>query len=967
MHRIPCNKKNATIDRLKSLLNNHICRSCSRAIVHVFRANRVPRSATIVNRSRKRKSPQLIQETQKRRKVGCALHDDAEFPPPYDVDLVSRIIREFQLRCSASWLQEVACAVCGEKVSTGDVVLVAATALPLQLLLPDAEFPAELYPCSYNLANYEGAFLHPAGLSNHEERRGDVTLCRTCNVDLMQKKTMPPLALCNRFYYAHDHLPRDVKNAFSEATFVDLRLIARYSASNICYSYKDDPDKVGLYGSQLAGSQRFSRGNTVVLPRDHVRTEQVLPPSPDVLRSAFTTVFASGVRLDERALRRMAPLQASSTRVRVLLRFLLAHNPVYRLGAQGEGPVVYSADNMTSIFGAEQPHGENSLPPCIEIGQLHMTGLDMSSDVAGRNEFVNAEPGNFYMEACGFVRGDQSSEKYRAMKAECLHHCLSGHAFLLSRAGSEPVRDRRNHLLLGGLFPHLDPFNLGGFEHPHRKKKVDVAKHLAHLLMLYDGPFERDPQFAFVCHNMVEKRRSTADAFFRVKERDVVGIVSELSSLSARLFNELSERIQREPDYRASSEEEKRALRVLAKINVVRKDAPGSNGYKTARRNEIRGLIQRLGAPALFLTVTPTDIDSRLLRLFSGEHLTDEEDSMGESYGSKMYRAARVARNPAAAARSFHHVMRNVIEVILRYRRGPGLFGECTGLYGMVEAQGRGTLHCHMLIWIKGNPGPQETRDRLASDETWKCKLVDWMERHIHCEHLGTDYALTEEGGVPLQKPRKLPTDINPCTIRGPLLDGTEMEEFDELYRAHVRELVNECNWHEHKRTCFSHLRKGELEGDTTCRMGINGVTRQQTVVDADSGAILLRRRHPRINEYNDVMMFLLKCNMDIQYLGSGEEAKAAIYYITDYITKSSLPTHVALNALALALQRNAERIGRADLVGDRQLLNQVVNMMMSKQEMSHQQIMSFYVGGGDVYSSHQFKVLHWGAFDRLI
>ncbi|KAJ7860952.1 hypothetical protein B0H14DRAFT_2268730, partial [Mycena olivaceomarginata] len=64
----------------------------------------------------------------------------------------------------------------------------------------------------------------------------------------------------------------------------------------------------------------------------------------------------------------------------------------------------------------------------------------------------------------------------------------------------------------------------------------------------------------------------------------------------------------------------------------------------------------------------------------------------------------------------------------------------------------------------------------------------------------------------------------------------------------------------------------------------------------------LLRRLHPRINPYNSLMMFLLRCNMDIKYVGSGEAAKALVHYVTDYVTKSALATHVGLSAVEYAI-----------------------------------------------------------------
>ncbi|KAJ6615011.1 hypothetical protein B0H10DRAFT_1802260, partial [Mycena sp. CBHHK59/15] len=54
----------------------------------------------------------------------------------------------------------------------------------------------------------------------------------------------------------------------------------------------------------------------------------------------------------------------------------------------------------------------------------------------------------------------------------------------------------------------------------------------------------------------------------------------------------------------------------------------------------------------------------------------------------------------------------------------------------------------------------------------------------------------------------------------------------------------------------------------------------------------------PRIDNFNDFVLFLLKCNMDIKYIGSGEAAKALMFYIMDYITKSTLPAHVRLSVI---------------------------------------------------------------------
>jgi hypothetical protein len=111
---------------------------------------------------------------------------------------------------------------------------------------------------------------------------------------------------------------------------------------------------------------------------------------------------------------------------------------------------------------------------------------------------------------------------------------------------------------------------------------------------------------------------------------------------------------------------------------------------------------------------------------------------------------------------------------------------------------------------------------------------------------------------------------------------------------------------------------------------------------------------------------------MDIKYVGSGEAAKALVYYISDYITKNTLATHVGLQALAYAIEQNdVKYIGSQYPLNrdqrDKSLFIKTVNSIMSRQENSHQQIMSYLIGGGDFYSSHNFCLLRYSDFDRYV
>ncbi|EGO30393.1 hypothetical protein SERLADRAFT_431929 [Serpula lacrymans var. lacrymans S7.9] len=109
---------------------------------------------------------------------------------------------------------------------------------------------------------------------------------------------------------------------------------------------------------------------------------------------------------------------------------------------------------------------------------------------------------------------------------------------------------------------------------------------------------------------------------------------------------------------------------------------------------------------------------------------------------------------------------------------------------------------------------------------------------------------------------------------------------------------------------------------------------------------------------------------MDIKYIGSGQAAKALVFYVTDYITKSSLPVHVGLDTLKYAIkQNNLKYMGVSSTSSDKNksLFMKSMNAIMACQELSHQQAMSYPVGGGDCCSSYAFKLLRWYEFEHYV
>ena len=64
-------------------------------------------------------------------------------------------------------------------------------------------------------------------------------------------------------------------------------------------------------------------------------------------------------------------------------------------------------------------------------------------------------------------------------------------------------------------------------------------------------------------------------------------------------------------------------------------------------------------------------------------------------------------------------------------------------------------------------------------------------------------------------------------------------------------------------------------------------------------------------NSYMPIILWAIRCNMDVKFIGSGVSVKAILYYITNYITNTMLKAHVAY----VALQATRKRIDSKPLL----------------------------------------------------
>lgn len=950
---------------IDKLLEHECNRSCTHYIV-AFTTLRAPRTAQQLARPRPcpRSMVPLSPNTYLR------VVDEA---------LRRSIIRDWQQTLSTDTIRPIPCAVCARRTPQVDIVTVRPSDIDLTLLRNDALPPCTL-PTTYAFDLYERALLYPKAMSDPWSL-APFQICVRCRTELVDRQRMPKLSLANWLYYAHDELPNDVARAFSSSTHVERSLISRARSTRISFRFNqagdDNDNDDGQPDTSPNGKplpQRYVKGNVLIMPQNSTQLNTVLPPSPSIVHDTICALFVGREPPTRATLKKIPPLLARKSTVATLIAFLVKNNPYY--AANNVSFFGLSRANLDALFPSVPGADEIDVPSSMEIGFVRDNDAfrATTSDYTHRDEDAGSalEQDSLLMENVGYTSGDNSPLSYREMKMRALSHCLNGHRFLWSKPGDRFVPDFHNPELLTWLFPHLDPWGLGGFHHPSRIVNISMEDQLKYLLELDDPRFERDADFAFVYYNILQKKSVCDSVRFRVKLARQEETIASLLAVNQPVLQRMISAYKKDPAYNPTEPEEQSILRLIDSVAAVLPNLPGTTAHKLTMRNEIRSLVNFHGTPAFFVTLNPSDIHHPLVRLLSGDDIRLEDAAVGEELNS-WERKLLVARNPGACAKFFDIIITHFINVVLRYgKRDNGLFGKCIAYYGTVEAQARGTLHCHFLIWIEGHPSPQQMRDMMIESEDYKNHLFKWLESLIKSELLGTTAVVVEPPGEPLRRPRFRESvgSVHPGVQPAPRIADLLPSEFQAQYNTFVNELVRNYNWHEHTHTCWKYLRRNQLPSDATCRMRIDGSTHPHTTIDPDTLSIQLRRLHPRIANYNDLIIFLIQANMDIKHIGSGEGAKALIYYITDYITKSALPTHLGLAALMYALSSTNFKYGDANQWTSRETsgaLTILINSMISRQEVSHQQVMSYLVGGGDHYTSHRYRLIYYMSFDRMV
>lgn len=189
------------------------------------------------------------------------------------------------------------------------------------------------------------------------------------------------------------------------------------------------------------------------------------------------------------------------------------------------------------------------------------------------------------------------------------------------------------------------------------------------------------------------------------------------ASVSQEAVHLVTERVARGDSVTFNSDEERQVLNLMKEVNIITSHVSGSAASRVTMRNEMRALMIDKGLPSFYITINPADVFNPLVKFLAGADI-DIDNLLPEQVPDFWEQSILVAKNPAVAAKFFNIYMNAFISCLLRYDPKQqdlegGILGVVKAYYGCVEAQGRGTLHCHMLVWIDGGLNPNEIKERV--------------------------------------------------------------------------------------------------------------------------------------------------------------------------------------------------------------------------------------------------------------
>jgi uncharacterized protein YfiM (DUF2279 family) len=501
-------------------------------------------------------------------------------------------------------------------------------------------------------------------------------------------------------------------------------------------------------------------------------------------------------------------------------------------------------------------------------------------------------------------------------------------------------------------FPLLFPYGVGGLEDA-RSVSVSFTEHARWCLQHYDNRFRKHFMFTFWVLTIEQKRQALNAARLTMTRQDFDRFSAALSILTPEDLIKASEE---EEKGLISSDPKIRLLRRV--VQVAQQKVMGSDASQALNRSKIWSTSLYLNPMNLWMTLNLVDRHDPICQVFAGKDI-DMENLAGVLGLSAQERAQTVAEDPYAATQFFFFLANTILETLFGFAiksraasNAMGALGLGNAYFGAIEAQGRGSLHLHLVMWLQNSPNAEEINVKLKSQE-FRDKIKAYLRANIraHLDNLTEDVLVAMEPDHELAWSRP-PHPDSPtfhqdwCTLEAKLARSQQYHKCTP----------NTCLVYNKRKKCLTCKRRAPFE--------------LSEVDDVkEDGTVLVRRSVKQLNSWCPTVFYGGRCNNDIKLVTNGSDARSISWYITNYVTKKQGNSFNRSAVLSKTYERHKANCKEDS---DARKLNQLFvfrcGLSLNREmEYSSQQASAYVMGLGDTIKSHFYAPIYWSSVVRAL
>lgn len=413
-----------------------------------------------------------------------------------------------------------------------------------------------------------------------------------------------------------------------------------------------------------------------------------------------------------------------------------------------------------------------------------------------------------------------------------------------------------------------------------RSNDVSERQYFSYLLQYRDGRYADDPRFRFFAFNTMMRHDALRAGNLYVRRNE---------DLQGKTVRQLRDMVRETPALKRS-------------IMFYGAKLAGTRQYWGARLGELIDMVEQLGLPTLFLTLSAADFHwPDLFRLFLESEGLSQEERVSLEELTEEHRRNFIANRPFVPSMFFIRraelFLTKVIKLMLPVK----------DIWFRYEWQFRGSPHVHCLLWLRDAPDVARLKDMSPEEHA---AVVEYFGNLVCCFNYGLGLA---------------PAVEHPCRIH---LSDIPPEDRERA----LGELLNRVERH----TCkVGYCLKKNKQGEVVCRFKFPfELADEDAIIFDDRGQpqFIARRNDAWINWFIPMVIEAWRGNMDGKPVLSWE---GCINYLVKYTAKPENKSKTMQELFEDALQGLDEEDSAKKAV-QRRCIQSVSERDYSSQEILH-------------------------------